>query len=1208
MSNKKEVKWTPMQELAINERNKTLLVSAAAGSGKTATLTQRIITRITQDDADISRMLIVTFTRASAADLRLKIYKAISEALAKNPQNRHLSNQLTKLNNAKICTIDSFYYDIIKSNFTEAGVSPSFRIIDEGEYKLIAKSVMNDAIDDLYENDPNFPRFVECFTSIRSSKNLADTFLSIYSALSTVPAGIDYINECAAPLYAQANLDFYQTDCGKLLKEITEEFFTHYKNLLEYALDIISDDDFVKDKYGSQISEDLGLCQTILDELHLENCVYSTIKEHLESFSHTKMGTVSAANKTDESVLAKAIRDEFKDKKEDLYEKYYMSTQETVPSVMKETADHTATLYNLLKNFQSRLDIQKQKLNFLTFSDVSRKTYNILIKNKKPTELAKKIALEYDDIYIDEYQDVDYLQDDIFSAIATPTNRFMVGDIKQSIYKFRGAEPTLFSKYRKAFPNIEEKKESNAATIFMSNNFRCDKNVINFTNLVCSNIFKTAGGCVKYVDKDNLLFSKDNEDTIDDKHISVNIIHVPKKSSNSKSNDEDDEDDYIALEWESEFIATQIESLIGKERNDDGSLIKAGDIAVLFRSKSINPHLSAALYRRNIKVAEADSTKYFENDDVLMMLCILNSIDNPERDIYLAGTLRSPLFNFSADELLLLRSQYSEPYSLFGGLCAYIKDNEDELSKKCQVFIQKLSYWQEIASTLSIDRFLLMLFNDDMIISSGIISNQNDDGEGGNILLLYEYARSFNQNGFSSLYEFIEYINSLIEEDQNLPEITKSSSSDRVSLMSIHKSKGLEFPVCFLSYSGKAFSLEESKQSLILNYPLGLAMKLADQSGFALLNTPMRQVLLAKALRSNVEEEIRTLYVALTRARERLHVVGTTQSNRETLETKAKINSICKDSYSTLCASRNYIDWILLALQHDCPQYVDVNFLSPEDITLSLDDISEEENVEITEIDTELYKKLSESFQFNYEYQELSKVPSKLSVSRLYPDVLDDNDTSLTLFSDDKSAKIPTFFSKETPIPSASERGTATHLFFQFCNFDYAAVHGIDEELERLCELKYLPENAPDLIYKDELDKFLQSDLIKQIFAAKQIIREQRFNISLPVNNFTKNADLIEKMNGEPLAVQGVIDLILVDKDGNIKLFDYKTDRMSDKELANPKLAKWKLNNAHSTQLSYYAKAIEQMFGKKCESVQIYSTHSGLLYDIDLTTISEDII
>ncbi len=1194
---KKEQEWTPtpMQRLALEDTDRTLLVSAAAGSGKTKTLTQRIIKRITKDNIDISKMLIVTFTRAATAELRLKIYSAITQELAKDPGNTQLSNQLTKLNNAKICTMDSFYLDILKNHFTEANVSPSFRTIDTEECIIIEKKAMDDAIEELYETNKDFPLFVECFTSIRSSKKLNETFLTIYSALSTIPSGIEYIKESAENLSSQSEFDFFETDFGKMIKKRSTEFFTHYKTNLEYAYEIADSDENIKKAYGKTVQDDLAFCSAVLTILNDPNSTYENVKQCFEGFSSTEMKRISSS--TEDSVLVKKIRDKYAEKKEKLYVDYYASTPSTIRQAMKETAAHTATLYALLKNFNERMEKQKKNLDFLTFNDVCRKVYGLLIQNEKPTELAKKISLEYSDIYIDEYQDVNSLQDDIFKAISTPTNRFMVGDIKQSIYKFRGAEPTLFSDYRKSFPDITEPKKAENATIFMSNNFRCDRNVIDFTNIICENLFKNANGCIKYEDGDNLQYSKDKTKD-QNKNVSLNVIYVPKGSKTNQA--ESVEEDSAAKKWESEFIASEIQKLINEEK------IPHKDITVLFRTKTISPYISEALRKRNIKVSEVESSKYFENADVLMMLCILNSIDNPERDTYLAGTLRSPLFNLTSDDLFTLRTLYPEPYSLFGALCAYMNEHNDELSQKCHTFYEKLIFWQESAASTSIDRFLLMLFNDDTVISSGILANQSEDGEGGNLLLLYEYARCFQGTGFKGVYEFIEYINTLIDEDQSLPETSKGKADDRVSLMSIHKAKGLEFPVCFLASSGKHFSTEESKQSLILNHPMGIAMKLADTSGFAVVDTPLREILLSELFRDNAEEEIRMLYVALTRAVNRLIVVGTSQSKKETLLQKAKINAICNDSYSILCDSKSYIDWILLSLEKYTPSFVDINFLTPENITLSPDKDKEDETVEITtETDKELLEKLSTSFGFEYQYSDLSRIPSKLSVSRLYPDMLDTNDTSLDLSKKDKPATVPAFFSDKTVTPSAAERGTATHLFFQFCNFEYAATRGVDEELTRLFESKYLPANAENLIYKDELQKFIESDLLKQIASAKDVIREQRFNISLPVSNFTKNEALIEKMKDEPLAVQGVIDLILVDKNGNIKLFDYKTDRLSTKELKNPDLAKAKLNAAHATQLSYYAKAVEIIFGKPCESVQIYSTHSGLLYDIDVNVQSD---
>ena len=652
------------------------------------------------------------------------------------------------------------------------------------------------------------------------------------------------------------------------------------------------------------------------------------------------------------------------------------------------------------------------------------------------------------------------------------------------------------------------------------------------------------------------------------------------------------------MEWESEYIASQIEKLIDKEKNNDGTPIKPSDIAILFRSKRISPYIAAALRRRGIKSAETDSTQYFENDDVLMMLCVLNTIDNPERDIYLAGTLRSPLFHFTADDILTIRRNHGEPMSLFGGVLRYMKENNDPLSEKCKDFYDTLTVWQDISTSLSIDKFLLAIFNTERFIASGILSSQGSDGEGGNVLLLYDYARSFQGNGFKGVYEFIEYLNSLIEENQSFPASSKRDAPDRVSLMTIHKSKGLEFPVCFLCTAGKRFNNEDSKKSLILSYPYGIAMKLADSNGFARIATPMRELLLEKASIENAEEEIRVLYVALTRARERLFVVATTNSHHDTLSAKATLNASYLDRYAVLSSSTSFIDWILIALNKGIPEYVELKLLTPEDIQLTLEPAKPD--ISTVSPDEKLYEKLVSSFEFKYEFSKLSQIPSKLAVSKLYPDILDADDGAVELFASNDSDRVPEFFTQAAKSPSPAERGTATHLFLQFCNFEYALLHGAKDELDRLCSLKYLPQNTPSLIYLDELEKFTESDFIKEILSSKRIIREQRFNISLPISDFTQDPELIEKSKGSSLAVQGVIDLILVDKDGNVHLYDYKTDRLSKNELTNPTLARRKLMNAHAEQLSYYAKAVELMFGKPCDSVQIYSTHSGLLYNIDV--------
>ena len=1223
MSEKKKFSWTPQQDTAINERNKTLLVSAAAGSGKTATLTERIIRRITIDGADISNMLIVTFTRASASDLRTKIFKAISDALAIAPDKESiakLSSQLTKLNNAKICTIDSFCYDLIKEHFSDAEVSPTFRIIDDSEYALIAKRIMNDVIDEFYENEDSFPIFTECFASVRAQNSLCDVFLSIHSALATTTEGIEFLKNCAEQTLENSKKDLMHTAYGELFRAEAKTLFEYCVNALDYAVSEAERDAFIQSKYGDMLSSDLAFHQSILLMLKDESTTFFDIKDALDSFKPMRMGIIRANDVTEKSLELKNLRDAVKEKRKGFHSKYFESSKETIERAMLESASHTLMLYKLLKAFETKMNEQKKRLDFLTFKDISRKAYSLLMKNGEPTETAKKLALEFSDIYIDEYQDVDPLQDAIFKSISTPTNRFMVGDIKQSIYKFRGAEPTLFSSLRNGFPKISSSAGSDSATIFMSNNFRCDDGVIAFTNLVCGNIFRTAGGCVSYEDGDDLVYTKDEvTDKFLHEKVKVRVISIPSASkkkpesldenANEAKENEIEIPDYSLDEWESEYIADEIKYLIENEEKASNAetkpadkKIRPGDIAVLFRNKRMSIYLSSALRRRGIKTAEADSTQYFENDDVLLMLCILNTIDNPERDIYTAGTLRSPLFDFTADDLLVIRRSYGEPCSLYGGVLAYMQSNDDPLAKKCRDFYDTLIYWQESASSLSIDRFLLLLFNTEKFIASGILSSQTDNGEGGNVLLLYDYARSFQGNGFKGLYEFIEYVNSLIKEGQSFASASKRGDDDRVSLMTIHKSKGLEFPVCFLASAGKSFSTQDSRKSLSLCYPYGIAMEFADESGFAKVKTPMHDLLNAKIYKEGVEEEIRVLYVALTRARERLYVVGTARETEDELNAKAFYDSKFINEYTVFNECTTYMDWILLSLYGKEHNFVDLKFLTPADITLAIEE--HEKASTIHTINEELYEKLSRSFAFEYQYSELAKVPSKLSVSRLYPDVLDENDTSFELFLE-KNAEIPEFFADKTKEPTAAERGTATHLFLQFCNFENLAIHGVRDEITRLCEQRYLPESAKDMIYSDELERFLDSELINEILSAKRIIREQRFNVSFPSERFTKNPALIEKMNGESLAVQGVIDLILITRDDKIKLYDYKTDRLTSNELESYESAKKKLTEKHAEQLSYYAMACKEMFGRLCDSVQIYSTHSAKLYDIEVADINE---
>ena len=1196
-----ERKWTDAQLKAMNTRGKTLLVSAAAGSGKTATLTERIIRRITDisDPADISKMLIVTFTRSAAAELKTRIFSALGDALAKDPSNKHLASQLMKVGSAKICTIDSFYLDIVRANFSTLGLSAGFRIVDESEYDILSKKIMSECIDSLYNNEPDFPAFIECFSSIRSVGNVHEVFLKLYSDLSSLPEGIEYVKKCAIRTESDASLDFFATSYGEIQRNNASDMFEHYYSVFKSAIEYMQTDAPMEKAYGASFAYDLDYCDRLRCAVLDSRNGYSETKILLENYVAIPLDRLSSKNASDTSVGYRNMRSTFTKKLTSLREKSFSKSLDSIQRGMKDTAKNLFILYYLLAMFEDKITEEKRRLSLVTFDDVSRATMKLLVSDDgTPTAVAKKYAEQYSDIYIDEYQDVDMVQDLIFRSISRPDNRFMVGDIKQSIYGFRGAEPRLFAEYRRKFPPIDSNEAENSenATIFMSDNFRCDSNVIKFTNDVCSVIFSACADAIGYTKNDDLGFSKPLPyEEYQSPKVKIAIV-TPSENDNN-----DDEDELKGAEREAEYIAAEISRLIRSEKKANGEPIRPGDIAVLFRAKSVSSFILAALERRGILCSESDGDRYFEDPDVLMMLCILNCIDNPERDIYLAGALRSPIFKFDMDELIRIRNFADERESLFGALKDYATEGEESLASKCREFLVTLDGWQKDAASLSVDRFIRMLYESDRFIASGLISQTNSKGEGGNLLMLYEYARKFENGSFKGLYQFIEYLNSIIENGGKLPSDPKGNSPDRVSLMTIHKSKGLEFPVCFVVNTKASVRSKDSRESLVFEYPSGIALKISAQDGLARINTPMREAILAMTSNKQMEEEMRVLYVALTRARERLYLTASSGANLDNFFANARANAAFPDRYTIMQKCSSYLDWVFLAMNDKDSSSFDLEIIPYNSITLPEQRTQEKEDRNSVEADPELTARLKEEFAFKYKYAPLCRVPSKLSVSRLYPDVLDESDSSATLYDEMiEKTEVPAFFTDDAPVKaSGAERGTATHLFLQFCDFEKAYRSGVDEELSRLLEKKFLPVGIPELIYKSELDAFMQSELIDLILSAKTVIREQRFNVELSAKGFTSDDELLDLMEDEKLAVQGVIDLIIIDESGSISLFDYKTDRLSRAELENPVLAAKRMNEAHGLQLSYYAKAVEHLFGRKCARVSVYSTHAARLFEID---------
>lgn len=1189
--------WTDKQKLAIETHGKTLLVSAAAGSGKTATLTERIVRSITDENnpADISKMLIVTFTRLSAADLKRKISNAISEELAKNPTSRHLSKQLVLLESAHICTIDSFYLDIVRENFQRLNLPSNFRLADEGEMALIRREVMDSIIEKHYDNskdDDGFLTFVENFTSTKQSDSLAEVFLDLENKLSSSLLGINTIYSVISELKSDLEKDFFESRQGEIIQKYFLGASKSYYASLCYACDVIAASPEASRAYLSAFAYEKEFYKELTEILEKKS--YAQAREKLLSFNKQKLGALKSEFKTDDIVLCKALRDEEVKFIPSVAKKYFSFDEDQIKGIMRQTIAVLESLFNVFSEFQAEALAQKIKRRVFGFDDIRYFTY-LLLKNENGEASGIAIAYreKFDEIYIDEYQDVDAMQDMIFTLISKDNNRFMVGDIKQSIYSFRGADTDVFSGYKKTFPPLENAENSDSALIFMSNNFRCDENVIEFTNKVFSFLFTYCGESIEYSPKDDLIFSKVEEGrTLPSPYVNVTVI---TGDESAKEDDEpNEEENQTDINAEALWIASEINRLIKFEKKADGSAIEPRDIAVLMRSTTPAADITKALELYNVPCSDNSKYDLFETPDVLLVISLLSCIDNPHRDIPLAATLFSPIFAYEMNELIEIKSVADPSESLFEALRNYSGKNES-IKAKNRYFIEKLTQYRACATYLPIDKLINHIYRD---LSMFALSSANEQ----NLKRLYEMARKFEASSFKGLGNFISYINELIENDK-VPSLTyEDADNNCVQMITVHKSKGLEFPVCFICNTQSKFNLEDIKPNMLYHPRAGIALKLAYHGGMVRLNTPLREAVALEMTNAQIEEEMRILYVALTRARERLYITAHTRSKFEKLCDNAHLTHQFASDF-TVKKCKNWLSMVLAAIYplESGKSYIftalEKNEVAHPYKNFENGELCSDSYISITDEDV---KTIKSRLDFKYPYEHLNKLPAKLSVSKLTPTVLDDMDddaATLESFDEAKILEIEEFFESKSKTSSA-DRGTATHLFLQFCNFENAEKNGAKTELDRLVENKFIAPQVASLINLTQIEKFFESDFYKVFKNAKKVYREQRFNIMLPASHFTEDKDFKAEITDENILIQGVIDLFFESDEGKIILCDYKTDYLTHEELKSEALVKEKMRARHGKQLEYYSMAIERFLGKKPDEILIYSLPFGEAVEI----------
>ena len=1203
-------KWTAPQRAAIDTRDRTLLVSAAAGSGKTATLTERIIRSLLDEEnpIGIEDMLIVTYTRAAVGELSERIGKAIKAAIKDRPGDTRLERQLYMLPSAKICTIDAFCADILRANAERVGVSPSFRVPDAAEAQLIAENILDSLLESIFEGramDVATPKEIDeltdCLAQTRSQKELPAIIRLIYESTLTALDGVGAIGELVEEFNPDKFSAVENTRLGGYCMERLSELLNHYEATFNSIRREIVETD------GAKYAKIITMIDNALSMIaRLSVCKkYDDAKAVFDTLEFEKAAPVS---KNDALPPIKNVRDAFKKQLTKIGEEFFSHTTEEWLISYTGLYRLFGVLYRVIKEFDRLFRQEKIRRGICEFSDIERYTYECLWQNGEKTDIALSQAKIYKAVYIDEYQDVNSLQNKIFEAITTDTNRFMVGDIKQSIYEFRSANPKIFADMKKSFPNLGSAGDYPEASIFMSDNFRCDKGVIDFVNDVFDNLFYHLRDSIGYVKEDRLNFSKVYDHDMPEYRY-PEVCMVNTFGRNDPRSEQVSASDLTPM-----VVAAKIRELLDEGYLDNGEKIKPKHIAIIMRKvKSKAEKYTRALAELGIPAAAAESDRFFINSDVMLALCLLNSIDNPHKDVYLAGLMCSPLYGFSVGDVAVIRKVAPAP-SLYDSLKLYVTG--EDADPRVEKFLEKIDYYRLISEGLPTDKLLMKLYHETGLLALCAGSAEGKD----NLLLLYEHARKFEAGSFGGLYNFISYINQLTGRNSDFDKREAPGECDAVRIITAHSSKGLEYPIVFFAGGDTSFNQNVNiGEAPRFEYEegFGMGMLLRTPSGLALVENSTKNIIKHYRHRKKIEEEARVLYVILTRARERLYVVGQITSRVDEYMEEVAAAREYMSTYSAY--SIGSLFRMILEMKDVNPKLPGEFLKNPPYIYSKEAESAVENGIELEEIAhvdadepeqvvesvdecvAEHYERIMrERFSYVYPKAHLMRLPEKMSVSRLYPEILDGSDEfALKIEEDnDEETTILPKFRSGTDSKESAKRGIATHMLLQFCDFDRLKSDGALSELERLKSLAFLSERDAELVRLNEIEKFIKSDLMTELGLASRIYREQRFNVKLPAEDFATDPEMKKLYTGEHILVQGVIDCLYEDLDGNLHLVDYKTDRLTWEERQDKTLAEQKMRDKHALQLSYYAKAVELIFGKQPSTVKVYSLHLGELVDV----------
>ena len=1170
-----ERKWTPEQRDSFTARGGSQLVSAAAGSGKTAVLVERIIRRITDpvDHVDVDRLLVVTFTRAAAAEMRARLSAALSEKMAEEPDNALYARQQMLLPRAYISTVHGFCTRILQEFAGQTGLPMGFAVAEEGQADLIGAEALDEVLEEAYrKKDPAFLALAAQLCSDRDDGALREAVLSAYRFMQAQPYPDRWL---------QRQIDAY-TAVMPLEKT-------------EWMAPVLLEADFLLERAATyadaacRLGQGEGLA-AYYDTLRTDYQQIARLREELPTLTYDgmyaaidacKLGRLPAVRAADAAVQegkeqVQALRKKIKDRLERV-RALFCGSEAECRADLAVMAPLVEALGNLIRAYTDRFTARKRAQKLLDYNDLEHETLRLLTDpdTGRPTRLAAELAGRFAEIMVDEYQDTNGAQDALFLALSRNNeNLFMVGDVKQSIYGFRQAMPAIFTNRRDGYTPYDREAEQYPAAITLSNNFRSRQDVTETVNFLFCQLMERRLGGVDYAATEQLVPAA----TYPEADCATEWLLLDK--------DAVAEEGLSDPQAEARLIAARIRGMMDTVTVTEGGVrrpLTYGDICILLRKRTDMPTFVKELGRVGIPAAADKGEGFLSTPEISTALSLLRVIDNPLREVELTAVMLSPLYGFTPDDMAQLRITCGKWMPLYSAV-EQMSGNEEHpaLAGRCAALLADLRRFRTLAVCMPADRLLETIYRD-----LGMEEIYAARGGGmrrvANLRRLDQIARGYEQGEFRGLSAFVRYMDRLEEKGKDL-DGGDTLRRDGVRVMTVHSSKGLEFPVVFAARLGSSRGRDDARQKLRFHATTGIGMKLVDEEmGEKHVPLPYAAVQSARRL-DDAAEELRVWYVALTRARERLVMVHTLPSPRESLQKLAADLPVGDTLLAdTIIRAPSAGDMLLTAaLRHPdfrpywhgdghalpCAVSWRVEFCAPpaEDGVTVGD--------EAAAADPALVAELTARARYTYPYAPLLGVPAKLAASQLSHEAMARQHIARSR---------PAFLQAEGM--TAAQKGTAAHTFMQFA--DYAQAYAaLEQEIERMTALGFLTRQQAESLDTDRLFAFFKSALYRRMTAAEEVWREYHFAVTIPAGRLT---DLPADMAGEPVLVQGIADCLFREGD-HLILVDYKTDKVDTAD---------QLRDRYRSQMLFYKQALESIFGLPVTEMLLYSFAMGQIVEVE---------